>query len=199
MTGLRLYPVVPGNGRTAVVDTVLPVGGGEDGKSPMFIAKGQTVQWSLFAMHRRKELYGEDALDFKPERWETIRPGWVRLLPLSRIAIGVLTIYRNTFLSMAAQESALAVRITSKSHQGILLTDNRTIRPYRSKLHHHPPHARIQRHQKPRPTPMDRMDHTHMCHRTRNDSWLDARLEIHTGRLMMDEMWKQDPRGIIST
>lgn len=144
-----MYPVVPGNSRTAVVDTVLPVGGGEDGKSPMFIAKGQTVQWSLFAMHRRKELFGEDALDFKPERWEKIRPGWVRLLPFTRIAIGVLTICRNIFLSMAAQESVLAVRITSKSDQGIRLTNNRTIRPHRSKLHHHPPHPRIQRHRKP--------------------------------------------------
>ena len=80
--GLRLYPVVPGNSRTAIVDTVLPVGGGEDGKSPMFIPKGQIVQWSLFTMHRRKDLYGEDAEEFKPERWEKLRPGWVRSLPL---------------------------------------------------------------------------------------------------------------------
>ena len=74
---LRLYPVVPGNARTAVVDTILPLGGGEDGKSPMFIPKGQIVQYSVYAMHRRKDLYGEDAEEFKPERWEAYRPGWV--------------------------------------------------------------------------------------------------------------------------
>lgn len=74
---LRLYPVVPGNARTAVVDTVIPLGGGEDGKSPVFVSKGQSVQWSLYSMHRRKDLFGEDSEDFKPERWETLRPGWV--------------------------------------------------------------------------------------------------------------------------
>ena len=76
-SALRLYPVVPGNARSAVVDTILPLGGGEDGKSPIFIPKGQIVQYSVYAMHRRKDLYGEDAEEFKPERWETYRPGWV--------------------------------------------------------------------------------------------------------------------------
>ena len=75
---LRLYPVVPGNGRTAINDTVLPLGGGEDGKSPIFIAKGTTVQYSIYTMHRRKDHYGDDAEEFKPERWDTLRPGWVR-------------------------------------------------------------------------------------------------------------------------
>ena len=76
-SALRLYPVVPGNGREAVVDTVLPLGGGKDGKSPILIPKGQIVQYSVYAMHRRKDLYGDDAEEFKPERWETYRPGWV--------------------------------------------------------------------------------------------------------------------------
>ena len=75
---LRLYPVVPFNAREAAVDTVLPLGGGEDGESPLFIPKGKVVQYSVYALHRRKDLYGEDADDFKPERWETLRPGWVR-------------------------------------------------------------------------------------------------------------------------
>lgn len=87
---LRLYPVVPGNTRCAVVDTILPRGGGEDGKSPLFIPKGQYVQWSLYSMHRRKDFYGEDAEEFRPERWQTLRPGW-EYLPFNggpRICIG---------------------------------------------------------------------------------------------------------------
>jgi cytochrome P450 len=41
-------------------------------------------------MHRRKDIYGEDANEFRPERWETLRPGW-EFLPFNggpRICIG---------------------------------------------------------------------------------------------------------------
>lgn len=74
---LRLYPVVPGNTRMAVVDTVLPRGGGEDGRSPLLIPKNQIVQWSLFSMHRREDIWGADSNEFKPERWKSYKPGWV--------------------------------------------------------------------------------------------------------------------------
>lgn len=57
-------------------DTVLPVGGGPDGNSPLFVAKNNVVMYSVFAMHRREELFGPDALEFRPERWESLRPGW---------------------------------------------------------------------------------------------------------------------------
>ncbi|MCJ1431228.1 hypothetical protein MMC27_000579, partial [Xylographa pallens] len=73
---LRIHPVVPGNSREANEDTVLPVGGGLDGKSPIFVPKGRVVAWSVYAMHRRKDYFGEDADEFRPERWETLRPGW---------------------------------------------------------------------------------------------------------------------------
>ena len=90
---LRLYPVVPGNSREALVDTTLPVGGGVDGKAPMFIPKGTYVQWSVWSMHRRKDFYGEDANEFKPDRWlgeKGLRPGW-EYLPFNggaRICLG---------------------------------------------------------------------------------------------------------------
>ncbi|KAE8131080.1 cytochrome P450 [Aspergillus pseudotamarii] len=73
---LRLYPVVPSNSRTANEDTFLPVGGGPDGKSPVFVAKGQRVAYDVYVMHRRQDIFGPDAEEFRPERWETIRPGW---------------------------------------------------------------------------------------------------------------------------
>jgi cytochrome P450 len=41
-------------------------------------------------MHRRKDFYGEDADEFKPERWEHLRPGW-EYLPFNggpRICLG---------------------------------------------------------------------------------------------------------------
>lgn len=44
---LRLYPVVPLNSRQAYKDTTLPVGGGPDGKSPVFIPAGREVMYSV--------------------------------------------------------------------------------------------------------------------------------------------------------
>ncbi len=41
-------------------------------------------------MHRRKDLYGEDADEYRPERWENLRPGW-EYLPFNggpRICLG---------------------------------------------------------------------------------------------------------------
>lgn len=44
---LRLYPVVSVNVRTAQVDTTLPVGGGPDGRAPVYVRKGQDVAYSV--------------------------------------------------------------------------------------------------------------------------------------------------------
>lgn len=93
---LRLYPIVPGNTRQALIDTVLPVGGGEDGKSPILVPKKGYIVWDVYAMHRREDLYGEDAAIFRPERWldtadgKGLRVGW-EYLPFNggpRICIG---------------------------------------------------------------------------------------------------------------
>lgn len=73
---LRLYPVVPINARHAFKDTTIPVGGGPDGKSPIFVPAGTAVEYSVYAVHRRKDLWGADADDFIPERWENRKVGW---------------------------------------------------------------------------------------------------------------------------
>ena len=87
---LRLMPIVPRNGRICVKDTVLPVGGGPDEKSPVFIAKGTLMLYSPWTFQRDKKYYGEDAEEFKPERWEHLRTGW-EYLPFNggpRICVG---------------------------------------------------------------------------------------------------------------
>ncbi|KAJ4376485.1 hypothetical protein N0V83_001769 [Neocucurbitaria cava] len=87
---LRVHPVVPGNTRFAIRDTVLPLGGGPDGRHPLFVPKGTTVGYSPYAMHHRKDIYGPDADEYKPERWENLRPGW-EYLPFNggpRICLG---------------------------------------------------------------------------------------------------------------
>lgn len=86
---------MPGNSRSAIRDTVLPRGGGPDGQSPVFVPKGTSVIYSAFSMHRRTDIYGPDALEFKPERWETIRPGW-GYLPFNggpRICLGRMSLF----------------------------------------------------------------------------------------------------------
>jgi len=95
---LRLHPVVPMNSREAIEDTVLPRGGGPDGDAPLLMPKGSVMSWSVYAMHRRKDFYGEDAEAFRPERWlddpqtgqKGLRPGW-EYLPFNggaRICLG---------------------------------------------------------------------------------------------------------------
>jgi len=69
----RLYPVIPVNSRVAVVDTILPLGGGGDGKHPIFVKKGTRVLHFPYSMHRRKDIFGPDADEFRPERWENLR------------------------------------------------------------------------------------------------------------------------------
>ena len=77
---LRLYPSVPMNFRVATKNTTLPVGGGKDGLSPIFVGKGTTVAYSIFTTHRLKEFYGEDSSEFRPERWADLNKlGWAYL------------------------------------------------------------------------------------------------------------------------
>lgn len=72
---LRLNPPVPSNAREAARDTVLPVGGGPDGKSPIFVQKGTMLRYTVWTMQRRKDLFGDDAEEFRPERWENLKVG----------------------------------------------------------------------------------------------------------------------------
>ena len=78
---LRLHPPIGTLTRVALQDTMLPSGGGHDGKSPIFVMKGSALSSSLYCLHRSKEIYGEDALTFRPERWETLRPPHWGYLP----------------------------------------------------------------------------------------------------------------------
>ena len=88
---LRLLPPVPNNYRMATKDTTIPVGGGPDEKSPVYVKKGGLVAYSVYCMHRRTDYFGEDAKIFRPERWEeNSRHGW-DFLPFNggpRICLG---------------------------------------------------------------------------------------------------------------
>lgn len=74
---LRLYPPVPNNAKIAIRDTVLPRGGGPEGRDPIIVPKDAPVIYTVYALHRRHDLFGDDADDFRPERWENQRYTWV--------------------------------------------------------------------------------------------------------------------------
>jgi cytochrome P450 len=90
---LRLYPSVSINSRTALKTTVLPVGGGDDGKSPILVRRGEAVGYCVYAMHRRKDIYGEDAEEFRPERmgkgwFEGVGYGYLPFNGAPRVCLG---------------------------------------------------------------------------------------------------------------
>ncbi|KAJ3576017.1 hypothetical protein NP233_g717 [Leucocoprinus birnbaumii] len=64
---LRLYPIVPLNGRAAMAPVTLAPGKGSD--IPIYIPARTSFVYSVYLMHRRKDLWGPDALEFDPDRF----------------------------------------------------------------------------------------------------------------------------------
>ncbi|CAN6718729.1 unnamed protein product [Malus baccata var. baccata] len=58
---LRLYPSVPQDSKHTINDDVLPSG--------TFVPAGSSVTYSIYGIGRMKFIWGEDCLEFKPERW----------------------------------------------------------------------------------------------------------------------------------
>ncbi|KAL9623029.1 MAG: hypothetical protein Q9160_002748 [Pyrenula sp. 1 TL-2023] len=73
---LRLQGPSPRILRTAVRNTVIPMGGGYNGKSPLFVEKGTIIYCNAFCMHHDKDIWGDDAHTFRPDRWANKRPMW---------------------------------------------------------------------------------------------------------------------------
>ncbi|GMG36117.1 unnamed protein product [Aspergillus oryzae var. brunneus] len=73
---LRLFPPIPITGVEAKKHTALPLGGGEDGEAPILIPKDQLVIFFPYFMHRRRDIWGDDAESFRPERWAKSPPSW---------------------------------------------------------------------------------------------------------------------------
>ncbi|KIK51348.1 hypothetical protein GYMLUDRAFT_50586 [Collybiopsis luxurians FD-317 M1] len=64
---LRLYPVVPFDLRSSVEAATWP--SDDPSQPPIYIPPNTQIIYSVFMMHRRKDLWGPDAEEFDPDRW----------------------------------------------------------------------------------------------------------------------------------
>ncbi|KAJ7659181.1 cytochrome P450 [Mycena polygramma] len=74
---MRLHPPVVFTHRMAVEDDVLPLSKpcvDREGKthSTLLVPKGQMIHIPILAVNTDRDIWGEDATEFKPERWEKI-------------------------------------------------------------------------------------------------------------------------------
>ncbi|KAF7945536.1 hypothetical protein EAE96_010303 [Botrytis aclada] len=78
---LRIYPVFPIMNHIALRDTILPRGGGKDGKAPIFMSKGTTMYANQYALHRDELVFGKNVENFEPDRWNSIKPTTWEYMP----------------------------------------------------------------------------------------------------------------------
>jgi cytochrome P450 len=74
---LRLHPAASRLTKISLRNVVLPKGGGEDGQSPFLVHKGTIIEMDLYTVQRDPSIWGDDADEFKPDRWlDPERPLW---------------------------------------------------------------------------------------------------------------------------
>jgi len=77
---LRIHTPVPSTIRVAVQDDILPLGTpftDTNGQihHEVIVKKGQTMIIPILALNRLRTIWGEDSMEFKPERWESVPEG----------------------------------------------------------------------------------------------------------------------------
>jgi cytochrome P450 len=60
---------------------VLPSGGGRNHEQPLPIPAGTFVIANSWGIHVSKEIYGPDADEWKPERWNSLKPSNKEFVP----------------------------------------------------------------------------------------------------------------------
>lgn len=131
---LRLYPSVPINVRIAQKTTWLPRGGGPDGDAPLLVRRGTGVGFLAYYLHRRRDLYGDDADEFRPERWEEPE--------LANIGWGYIPFHGGPRLCLGSKFAPLSIH----DEAGQTLTMFRGFRIDGSLLRRRPNHANIPKH-----------------------------------------------------
>ncbi|KAJ7062830.1 cytochrome P450 monooxygenase pc-3 [Mycena amicta] len=100
---LRLYPPVPVDSRTSKNATTWP--STTPGGPPLYVPANTKIIYTVFLMHRRKDLWGPDALEFDPDRFiddrlgKYLTPNPYIFLPFNagpRICLGQQFAYQET-------------------------------------------------------------------------------------------------------
>ena len=114
---LRVHPPVASTLRVAVKDDVLPlsqpytdINGHVHSTVP--VRKGQTVFLPIVAVNRDKALWGEDALEFRPERWEKV----------PEAVSGIPNIWGNMLTFLAGPRACIGYRFSLVETKAILFT-----------------------------------------------------------------------------
>ncbi|KAJ7055864.1 cytochrome P450 [Mycena amicta] len=114
---LRVHAPVLFIRRTAIVDDVLPLSkpvidkkGREHWSLP--IPKGQTIHLPLWAVNTSTETWGEDALEFKPERWDNT----------PEAATAVPGVWGNLFTFFAGPHNCIGFRFSLVEMKALLFT-----------------------------------------------------------------------------
>ncbi|KAF7298637.1 hypothetical protein MIND_00810800 [Mycena indigotica] len=114
---LRLYAPVPSTARQAIMDDVLPLAQpvvDREGRThwSLPIRKGQMVHIPIGGVNTSTETWGEDALEFKPDRWDNI-PAAAREVP---------SIWGNIFTFLAKTHNCVGFRLALLELKIILFT-----------------------------------------------------------------------------
>ncbi|KAJ7067546.1 cytochrome P450 [Mycena amicta] len=114
---LRVHAPVPFRQRTAMADDVIPLSkpvidkqGREHWSLP--ISKGQVIHLPIKAVNTSEEIWGEDALEFRPERWDHTPDA----------ANGVPGIWANLFTFFAGPNNCIGFRFSLAELKVILFT-----------------------------------------------------------------------------
>ncbi|KAL2038290.1 hypothetical protein N7G274_008939 [Stereocaulon virgatum] len=65
----------------ALAETTLPLSGGYDGDSPLYVPEGTMFDTSYYVLHRLQSTRGSDGEVFDPDRWDITKPGIWEFMP----------------------------------------------------------------------------------------------------------------------
>ncbi|KAF8628113.1 hypothetical protein AX15_004090 [Amanita polypyramis BW_CC] len=123
---LRLYPAVPFNLRSSITPIVWP---SKNGERPFYIPPNTKTPYSVYLMHRRKDLWGPDAEEFDPGRFldhrlrEYLTPNPFIFLPFNagpRICLGQQFAYNEIsffLIRLLQQFSSIALVPEAQPHE----------------------------------------------------------------------------------